>query len=407
MRDLAAVMDTAGSERAVVVGISEGAALAALFAATFPARALGLILCSAFPTGRPDDDGYLGAVRPEKLEGAMEIWENWGSGRSYEMYAPSLSGGALQRYFMGIFERASAGRRMMAGLVDALFAIDIRHVLPLVQVPAIMFHRRGEVAPIESAAKMAELIPNCRLVEFDGDDHVPFAGPSAPQIAEGIDAFISQLAFERIDRSVSTVMFTDIVDSTRKAVELGDKAWLELLDRHDERLRNAFVTYGGVELEETGDGFLARFPGPACAATCGVEAAGAVRDLGVQIRAGLHTGEVEFRDGRVRGLAVHVGARVAASAGPDEVLASAAVKDLSVGSGLRFIPRGTRALKGLPGEWELFAVDPESVRAGDTADPEPWSDRLSVMDRFMMAWASAFPATVRPAMRLAEGKRRR
>lgn len=163
----------------------------------------------------------------------MEVWDDWGSGRSYEIYAPSLVGNALHRMLLGIFERAAVSKKMLDGLVQALFEIDVRHVLPLVQVPSLMLHRKDEVAPIESARQMASLMPTCRFLELEGDDHVPFSGPGAPIIMEEIARFVGEVRAERIDRAVGTVVFTDIVGSTERAVSLGDRNWLDLLDKHN------------------------------------------------------------------------------------------------------------------------------------------------------------------------------
>jgi pimeloyl-ACP methyl ester carboxylesterase/class 3 adenylate cyclase len=406
MRDLVAVLDAAGCERAVIVGVSEGAALAALMAATYPARARGLILCSSFPTGSKAGT-YLGAVREEQMEHALDVWNRWGSGRSYEIYAPGLVGNAIHRHLLGVFERAAASPKMMAGLVDALFEIDVRHVLPLVQVPAVMFHRKAEIAPVESARQMAELMPNCRFVELEGDDHVPFAGPGAPVIKREIERFVSDLRSERFDRAVGTVLFTDIVGSTEMAAKLGDREWLQLLDRHDDVVRESLREYGGRELKTIGDGFLAHFDGPARAVRSAATITDRVRPLDLKVRAGIHTGELELTESEARGLAVHVGARVAATAGPDEVRVSAAVKDLAVGSGIDFVPRERRQLKGLPGEWELFAVDRSSaLRPVQVPATEAWFDRLSVADRIEGWWARHFPGSVRAAMRMSQGRGR-
>ena len=404
MRDCVAALDAAASERAVIVGISEGAALAALLAATYPARTRGLILCSAFPTGSKSGT-YLGAVRDDWRDRAVDVWEHWGSGRSYEIYAPGLVGNAMHRHLLGVFERAAAGQQMMTGLVDALFEIDIRHVLPLVQVPALMLHRTEEIAPVESARQMAELMPNCRFVELEGNEHVPFAGPGAPVITREMARFVSDLRSHRLDRAVSTVLFTDIVGSTEMAAELGDRRWLQLLDRHDEVVRSSLLEFGGRELKTTGDGFLAHFDGPARAVRSAATIAERVRPLDLHVRAGIHTGELELSEGDARGLAVHVGARVAASAGADEILVSAAVRDLAVGSGIGFAKRERRQLKGLPGEWELFAVDKLSaLKPVQISTSEAWLDPLSVSDRVEVWCASHFPGTVRAAMRLTQGR---
>lgn len=400
MRDLVAVLDAAGSERAVVLGISEGAALAALLAASHPARVRGLVLCSSFPTGSQTGD-YLGAVRPERLETALDVWNHWGSGRSYDIYAPSLVGRGLSRHFLGVFERAAASPQMMRSLVDALFAIDIRHVLPAVRVPTLMFHRVDEIAPIESARQMAALIPDCGLIELDGDDHVPYSEPGASVILERTAQFVSEVRANRMDRAVGTVMFTDIVESTRLAAALGDRSWLELLDGHDRVVRSCVAEHGGRELKNLGDGFLIHFDGPVRAIRCAASITDAVRPLGVEVRAGIHTGELELTDREVRGLAVHVGARVSATAGPSEIRVSAAVKDLAVGSGIEFVPQAPTTLKGLDGRWLLYSVD-ASTASPPTPAPtvEARTDRLGALDRGQVWFAKTFPALARLLLRL-------
>lgn len=403
-RDLAAVLDETGSERAVIIGLSEGAALASLFTATYPARVRGLVLCGAFATGFASGP-YRGAVRPERLDHAIEVFSQWGKGRSLEVYAPSLVGNRLQRNFIALFERASASRMMMNGLLQALLEIDVRHIVPLVHVPAVMFHRKNEIAPVESARQMAALMPNCRLIELEGEEHVPFAGPGAPIILDEIERFIHEVRSERINRALGTVLFTDIVGSTERAVALGDRSWLDLLHRHDELIRKTLPRFGGREVETTGDGFLIRFDGPARAVRCAATITEEVRSLDLSVRGGIHTGELELRDGRTQGLAVHVGARVTSMARPDEVVVSAAVKDLSTGSGITFTPRETCELKGLPGTWDLFSVDKATaLRDADAPAPEGWMDRLSASDRFQVWFARHWPAPARLLMRLSQGR---
>ncbi len=404
MRDLQAVLDAAGSERAVILGISEGAALASLYAASRPSRALGLILCSSFPTGKAQGD-YLGAVRPDKLPLARRIWSQWGSGRAYEIYAPGLLGNIVHRFLLGIGERASASSQTMAALVDAMFEIDIRHILPQVHVPALMFHRREEIAPVESARQMAELMPHCEWVELDGDEHVPFAGSGAPTVRDRIGDFLRSLGEQQADRALATVMFSDIVDSTQQAAALGDRDWLALLDRHDAAVRDCLARHQGRELKNLGDGFFMLFDGPVGAIQCAADIVRRTQQLGLAVRVGIHSGELSLSAGEARGLAVHVGARISASAQGGEIRVSDAVRDLSVGSGLEFERLAPERFKGLDGEWPVCRVQLCSTSPDPVASVRSWPERLGAFDRLMVWFACAMPWLIRWTMRRTQGRR--
>jgi class 3 adenylate cyclase len=237
--------------------------------------------------------------------------------------------------------------------------IDVRPILPAVRVPTLVLHRTGDrVIPVEAARYIAEHVPGASIVELVGDDHLPWIGDSDAVLGE-IEEFLTGARTQpEPHRVLATVLFTDIVGSTQRAAELADVAWADVLQAHHARIREQLARYAGREIGTTGDGFLAIFDGPARAVRCALALAEAIRPLGLQVRAGLHTGEIELVGDDIRGLAVHIGARIAALAGPGEVLVSRTVKDLVVGSGLSFQDRGVHTLKGVPDEWQLFAAGP-------------------------------------------------
>ena len=365
MDDVRAVMDAAGSEQAAVLGVSEGVPMTLLFAATYPERVTAVVAYGASApraTWAPD---YPGAPpREEWLERIPILEREFGSREAVERavawVAPSHVGDAAFIDWWARFERQSASPSAIGQLSRMNMEIDIRHALPTIRVPTCFVHRASDTVSIENSRYMAERIPSAELVELPGADHAPFIDPD--QVVEPIGAFLKRVWDERawehaeIDRVLATVLFTDIVGSTEKAVELGDREWHELLERHHGVVRSQLARFRGREVDTAGDGFFATFDGPARAIQCACAIASSVRDLGIDIRAGLHTGEVELADERPRGIAVHIGARVSARAEPGEVLVSNTVKDLVAGSGIEFDERGTAELKGVPGEWRLYAV---------------------------------------------------
>ena len=271
------------------------------------------------------------------------------------MLAPSLLG-TEEGAWWGRFERAAMSPRSVKILMAANSELDLRQVLPVISVPTLVLHRDGDMLMIEGARYVADRIPGARFVELHGDDHWPWVG-DPDEVCDHVEEFVTgQRPEADPNRVLATVLFTDIVGSTERATELGDRRWRELLDRHEELTRSQLQHHSGREIKTTGDGVLATFDGPARGIRCAREIAEQVAGLGVQIRAGLHTGECELRNGDVGGIAVHIGARVMAEAGPGEVLVSRTVKDLTVGSDISFEGRGGYQLKGVPGEWELFAV---------------------------------------------------
>jgi class 3 adenylate cyclase len=355
--DTRAVMDAEGMERAVVFGCSEGASLAAFFAAAHPQRVSHAILYGSFARFTPDppDYPYPPLDRQGVLEATREVIHVWGEGAMLTVLAPSILGTPEQAWW-GRFERAAMSPRSLETLMTANLELDLREVLPVIGVPTLVVHRDGDVVPIEGGRYVAEHIPGAQFVELHGDDHWPWVG-DPDEVCDHVEEFVTGHRSEPDpDRVLATVMFTDIVGSTERATEVGDRRWRELLDEHDELTRTEIGRHSGREIKTTGDGVLATFDGPARAIRCATTVAAGTDRLGLQIRAGLHTGECELRDSDVGGIAVHIGARVMAEAGPGEVLVSRTVKDLTVGSDIRFEDRGEHELKGVPGEWQLFAV---------------------------------------------------
>lgn len=355
MDDVRAVMDAVGSAGAFVFGISEGGPLSVLFAASYPERTRGLVLYGSFPRIISSED-YPWGFAPEQLEPLLELAErSWGDGTfSGNLVAPSELPGRLP-YFARL-EREGASPGAVIALIRMVAEIDVRAVLPSIQVPTLIIHRdRDAIAPIEGARYMANQIPGAQLIELEGE-HSPLTGDTET-ILDHVEEFVTGRRGEREpDRVLATVMFTDIVDSTVQAAAIGDRRWAELLEGHHQLVRQQLRRFGGQEIKTIGDGFLATFDGPARAIRCALATVEASRETGLSLRAGLHTGECERRDGDISGITVHTGARVAALAASGEVLVSRTVKDLVAGSGLRFEDRGSRTLKGVPDVWQLYAV---------------------------------------------------
>jgi class 3 adenylate cyclase/alpha-beta hydrolase superfamily lysophospholipase len=357
MDDIRAVMDAAGSERADVFGWSEGATMAALFGASRPDLVSALVLYGAFARGTPAEDHPWAMAREAWELGLQEgDEETWGQGYSLLSLAPSrFEDEALVRWW-GRFERQSMSPRMMRAVFRLDMELDIRDVLPSIRIPTLVLHRSGDVIPVEGGRWLAEQIPDARFVELPGDDHWPWTS-DPDDIIDEVEEFLTGERHEREpDRVLATVLFTDIVGSTERATALGDRRWRDLLDQHDRLVHRELDRHRGRKVKTTGDGVLATFDGPARGINCARAICGQVRPLGIEVRAGLHTGECELRNGDVGGIAVHIGARVAGMAGPGEVLVSGTVKDLVVGSGLEFADRGMHSLKGAPGEWRVYAV---------------------------------------------------
>jgi pimeloyl-ACP methyl ester carboxylesterase/class 3 adenylate cyclase len=380
MDDVRAVMDAAGSERAALFGLSEGGPMSVLFAATYPERTHALILCGTFPTGITDPHDNPGGQRwADAFQAARSAAEHWGEGRTLAIFAPSADS-ERDRVGRGTFERSAASPKMAQTILDMLIETDVRDLLPSVRVPTLVLHRAEEFVPVECARYMAENIPGAQLVVLPGMDHIPFYG-DADGYAEEIEEFLTGARHAPpSDRILTTVMFTDIVASTERAAALGDARWRELLGRHDELMRAELERHQGREVKTMGDGFLATFDGPARGIRCARAIADRVRALDIELRAGLHTGECELVGEDIGGLAVNIGARIGALAGADEVLVSSTVKDLVVGSGISFSERGPHELKGVPGEWNLFAVDQIEAPPSTQLVPETRERRFSFAD---------------------------
>jgi class 3 adenylate cyclase/alpha-beta hydrolase superfamily lysophospholipase len=359
MDDLKAVLDAVGSKRAALWGISEGGPMSLLFAASHPDRTTALILYGTTPRFSSGEDWPFGWTQEFTENGLAEIEEHWGDGALMEMFAPSYAHDETARAMWGRYQRAGASPSMARRVLEALAAIDTRDILPAVNVATLVLHRVDErVAAVEGARYMAEQIPGAKMVELEGADHLPMLGDSDALVDE-IEVFLTgERRPRQYDRVLATVLFTDIVGSTARAAELGDQRWCELLERHDSAVRNLLNRFGGREVKRTGDGFLASFDGPARAIKCAEDISKAVRMAGLEIRAGLHTGECELMGDDIGGMAVHIAARVMSMADAGEVLVSSTVKDLVVGSGLSFSDRGAHPLKGVPDEWRLYAVAP-------------------------------------------------
>jgi class 3 adenylate cyclase len=357
MDDVLAVMDAVGSERAVMLGASEGAFMATLFAATYPERCVSLILYGACARWLQSDDYEIG--RPPSIARAYgERWiEAWGSGYSLNVLAPSLVEDSGFRQWWGRFERHSVRPGMVRPIVENINAMDVRAVLPALRVPTLIMHRRGDrLIDVANARYLAENIEGARYVELPGEDHIYFAG-DADALLDEIEEFVTGArGMHDPDRILATVMFTDIVRSTEHAARLGDRRWHALIADHDRLVHEQIATYRGRTIRTTGDGVFAAFDGPARAIRCALSVVAAARALDVHLRAGLHTGECELAGDDLAGVTVHIGARIADLAEPSEVLVSGTVRDLVVGSNIAFSFRGTESLQGVPGEWRVFQV---------------------------------------------------
>ncbi|HEU5193191.1 MAG TPA: adenylate/guanylate cyclase domain-containing protein [Methylomirabilota bacterium] len=357
MDDVRAVMDAAGSQRAVLFGISEGGPMCITFAATYPERTSALALYGTFARLTTAEDYPIG-VPPEELDAFTTYTaDHWGTGASMRVFSPSLAGDDAARAAWARLERLSVSPAGVRTMLRTTGVTDVRNILPVLRVPTLVLHRRDDrPVPIALGRYVADHIAGARFVMLPGADHFFGTGDTEPILGE-VEEFVTGARHgAEADRVLATVMFTDIVGSTARAAELGDGRWRDLLDGYHALVRQHVAQFRGREIDTAGDGFLAAFDGPARAARCAWAVTRAVRQLGLEVRAGLHAGECEVLGNKLTGIAVHTGARVAALAGPGEVLASSTVKDLVAGSGITFEDRGARALAGVPGEWRLYAV---------------------------------------------------
>jgi class 3 adenylate cyclase len=353
MDDITAVMDAAGFDSASLIGVSEGGAMCQLFAATFPHKVEALVLIGSY-----------GSFREWVLSGAgfdaflERVDKHWGEGKTVMNFAPSLQNDAAFVQWWGKYERSSASPGAVKALMRMNHEIDVRAVMPSISVPTLIMHRTGDTrVSVEAARYMARAIPNARLIEHPGIDHLALAGNVDAELDDVEEFLTGARPAVEIERVLATVMFTDIVDSTRQAASIGDRQWNERRQAHDRLVRGEIERQRGRVVKAMGDGFLAIFDGPARAVRAGHSASGSARQLGLPIRVGLHTGEIALEQNDVAGIAVAIAARVAALADANEVLVSSTVRDLVAGSGLKFAERGVQALKGIEEPMRLYAAE--------------------------------------------------
>lgn len=357
MDDITAVLAEVGSDSPVLFGIGGGGTMSMLYAATHPQRVSGLVLVNSFArlSRAPDYPWGRGPELETEVQDVMRA--GWGRGVFLDLVAPSRVGDEEFRRWWARYQRIGASPGTIMSMRHMLSQIDVRDILPTIHAPTLVIHRAETPwNRVEHGRYLAENIPGARLVEVPGVDHFPFIGDSNSILIETERFVAGGVAPSKSDRQLSTVFFTDIVDSTKLAAEVGDRRWRELLEQQRFLVRRELELHHGREVDTAGDGFFATFDGPGRAVQCACVVRDAVRDLGIEIRAGLHTGEVEVLKEGLAGVAVHIGQRVLAEADPGEVLVSSTVRDLTVGSGLEFEDRGLHTLKGVPDEWRLFAV---------------------------------------------------
>jgi len=359
MDDVRAVMDAVGSKGAALFGVSEGGPMSILFATTYPERVSALVLYGTYAK-RVRTDDYPWAPTLDEHRRRLDAVENqWGGPVEVEHWAPSVAGDERFKRWWGQFLRLGASPSAARAVLEMTLEIDVRNILTAVRVPTLILHRSGDRRiDVGGSRYLADRIPNAKYVELKGIDHLPWVGDS-DAIADEIGEFLTGTRHTaEPSRLLATVLFTDMVESTNRAVELGDARWRALIGDHDRLVRGELARFRGREIDRRGDGFLAIFDGPARAMRCALSIVERVHELGIQVRAGLHTGELDLIESGIAGIAVHTGARVMSLAGPDEVLVTSTVRDLVAGSGLSFSDRGTHELKGVPGTWRILRVEP-------------------------------------------------
>jgi pimeloyl-ACP methyl ester carboxylesterase len=357
MDDVRTVLDAVGSTRAALIGVSEGGPMSLLYAATYPERTSALVLYGSYARRAWAPDHPCG-VTQERMESILDSFEReWGTSVAMDIWSPSILGDEPYKQWRATYLRLAASPGAAVGVMRMNMEIDVRHVLPVITVPTLILHRTGDrLTPVEQARHLAAHIRGAKLVELPGADHTPWVGDSDALLDE-IEEFLTGIRHgAELDRILATVLFTDIVGSTKRAAELGDRGWGELLEQHHTIVRRELARFRGREVNTAGDAFLITFDGPGRAIRCAVNISRQVRSLGIKIRAGLHTGECETVGSNLQGIALHIGSRIAGMAIAGEILVSSTVKDLVVGSGISFEDRGLHPLKGVPGEWHLFAV---------------------------------------------------
>ncbi len=425
VEEIDAVLDAVDSRRAALLGVSEGGPMSILYAATRPGRVQALALFGTFATltapAPPDETRASLASKglPQRhlptdmqLKRVVSFWhsatERWGEGEALAQLLPSF-GDAQQ---LAVLERLCASPGMARATLQSLTLINVIDVLPTITVPTLVVHATDDLVPVQYGRFIAEQIPGARMLEVTGRDHAPWIAEHAARIGDELEEFLTGARHAATtERVLSTVLFTDIVGSTERASALGDARWRAVLERHNEVSRTELRRFGGKEVKATGDGFLATFDGPARAIHCTEAIRDAVGELGIEIRAGIHTGECERIGDDVGGIAVHIASRVNALAGPREILVSRTVRDLVVGSGIAFQERGSHALKGIPGEWDLVAVVPRAlaqespeVMLAQALTPGP-RESMRMGDRVFSAVARRAPSVLRAASRFEDRKR--
>jgi len=358
MDDVRAVMDAAGSQKAALFGYSEGGSMSILFSATYPERTTALVIYGSYARRLLAPD-YPSGLNPEKFDAFIELLaREWGGPVGIEVFVPSMASDPVFRQTFADYLRKAASPGAVVDIMRMNREIDVRQILPVIRVPTLVLHRTGDrLTDISQGRYLASHIPGARLCELQGSDHAwPFGDGDA--VVDEIEEFLTGSRHDpEPDRVLATVLFTDIASSTERAAALGDRRWRELLEQHHAMVRKNLSEFRGREIDTAGDGFLTSFDGPARGVRCAASIIHGARSLGLDVRAGLHTGECEIMGEKLSGLAVHIGARVAAIASAGQVIVSSTVKDLVAGSGLRFSDRGSHVLKGVPGEWRVFALD--------------------------------------------------
>jgi pimeloyl-ACP methyl ester carboxylesterase len=357
MDDVRAVLDAAGWERAVIWGVSEGGPMAMMFAATYPLRVDALILYGTFARFSRADDYPHGYPPESNARWLATVESTWGTGTLSRFFVPSKMADAATMRNLARLERLAMSPGTARKLFTLLTQTDVRHVLSAIRVPTLILHRVGDQpVKVENARYLARRIDGAKYVELDGEDHLPFMGDVDALVGEVREFLTGERAAPEVDRILATILFCDIVDSTGRAAELGDHEWRQVLSRFYAIVDGKLHHFRGRKLDTAGDGLFAAFDGPARAVRCGAALVEAVRSLGLRLRVGVHTGECEVFGNKYSGIAVHLGARVASAADPGEVLVTSTVKDLVVGSGIRFDDLGPRTLKGVPDPWRLYRL---------------------------------------------------
>lgn len=358
MDDIRVVLDAAGSSRAALLGDTDGGQMALLFTATYPERTSALVLVNASARVARGDDYRIGLPR-KLLDQILEnLSRTWGTGDILDLSGPELAKDPGLKAAFGRYQRLAMPPGTVQATYGGILESDVRSVLPAIRVPTLVIHREGNLMLRPDHGRyLAEKIDGARYVELPGSDFFPWYAGDFDSVLDEVQEFLTGSRAEpEADRVLATVLFTDLVSSTERAAELGDRRWRGILDEHDRISRTHIERFRGRMIKTTGDGVLATFDGPARAIRCARAIGDEVRGLGVEVRSGLHTGEVEIRGEDVGGIAVNLAARVMTEAGPGEVIVSSTVKDLVVGSGIEFDDRGTHELKGVPGEWRLYFV---------------------------------------------------